>query len=82
MRQTEHTRYIQTNYPVSAYALHVLNNRHEYGKAEQTTELLKPCNKGIKMACWESLFIHILQRQKALINEKRVNDLNPLYELA
>ena len=45
-------------------------------------ELLKPCNKGIKMTCLESLFIHILQRQKAFINEQRANDLNPLYELA
>jgi hypothetical protein len=33
--------------------LHICNNRHEYGNAEQTTELLKPCNKGIKMNFWE-----------------------------
>jgi len=37
-----------------------LNNSHKYGNSEQTTELLKTCNKGIRMNCWESFFIHIL----------------------
>jgi hypothetical protein len=82
IRHKEHTWYIKTNNPVSAYALHILNNRHEYGNAEQTTELVKPCNKGIKMNYWESFFILILQKQNVLINKQKVNDLNPLYELA
>jgi hypothetical protein len=72
------TRYIKTNNPVSAYALHILilNNRHEYGNAEQTTELVKPCKKKRnKMNCWESFFIHILQKQNVLINEQRVKNL-------
>ena len=47
-RHKELIRYIKTNTPVSAYALYILNKRHEYGKAEQTTELLKPCNKDLK----------------------------------
>jgi hypothetical protein len=29
-RHKEHTRYIRTSNPISAYALHILNNRHEY----------------------------------------------------
>jgi transposase-like protein len=33
-RHKERTRYIGTNNPISAYALHILNNRHEYGTAE------------------------------------------------
>ena len=82
IRHWDHTRYIKTNNPISAYTLHVLNNRHEYGNADQTTELLKTCNKGIKMNCWESLFIHIFQQQDILIDEQRVSDLNPLYTLA
>jgi hypothetical protein len=28
-RHKEHTRYIRTNNPISAYTLHILNNRHE-----------------------------------------------------
>jgi hypothetical protein len=34
------------------------------------------------MNCWESFFIRILQKQNVLIDEQRVNDFNPLYELA
>ena len=30
----------------------------------------------------ESLFIHIFQQEDTLIDEQRVNDLNPLYTLA
>jgi hypothetical protein len=82
IRHKEHTWYIKTNNPVSAYALQILNNRHKYGNTEQTIELLKPCNKGIKMNCWESFFIHILQKQNVLINKQKVNDFNPLYKLA
>ena len=33
----EHICYIKTNNPLSAYAKHILNNRHEYGKPEHTT---------------------------------------------
>jgi hypothetical protein len=82
IRHKEHTRYIKTNNPVSAYALHILNNRQEYENAEHTTEPLKPCNKGIKMNCWESFFMHILQKQNVFSNKQKVNDLNPLYDLA
>jgi hypothetical protein len=51
IRHKEHTHYIKTNNLISAYALHKLNNRHEYGTAEETLELLKPCNKGTRMNC-------------------------------
>jgi hypothetical protein len=54
IRHKEYTRYIRTNNQISAYALHILNNRHEYGTAEETLELLKPCNKGTRMNCWET----------------------------
>jgi len=38
----EHTRYIKNNDPQSAYALHILHNRHEYGPIDKTMTLLKP----------------------------------------
>jgi len=82
IRHKEHTRYIKTNHPVSAYTLHMLHNKHEYGNIEQTIELLKPHNKGVKMNVWESFFIHILQKQNLLIEEQKVNDPTPLFELA
>jgi hypothetical protein len=31
LRYQEHIRYVKNNNPQSAYALHILNNRHEYG---------------------------------------------------
>jgi hypothetical protein len=34
------------------------------------------------MNIWESFFTHILQKQNLLIEEQKVNDRNPLYELA
>jgi hypothetical protein len=52
-RRREHTRYIITNNPNLAYAMHTLN-KHEYGTANVTLKLIKSCNKGLKMNCWES----------------------------
>jgi len=31
--------YIRQNNPTSAYAMHILNNRHEFGPAEETLTL-------------------------------------------
>jgi hypothetical protein len=42
----EHIRYIRTNNPKSVYAMHIMNNRHEYGPINSTTDLLKHCEKG------------------------------------
>jgi len=81
-RHKEHTRYLRTNNLISAYALHILNNRHEYGTAEETMELLKPCNKGTKLNCWKALYMQAFHRRNILIEEQKVNDVNLLYELA
>jgi hypothetical protein len=78
----EHLRYIRYNNPNSAYAMHILNNRHDFGPKEETLKLLKPCTKGTRMNCWEALFIHIHHRHNILISEQQVTDTNPLFELA
>jgi hypothetical protein len=49
-RYKEHLCYIKNN-PTSAYASHILNNRHEFGPTEETLKLLKPCTKGKRMSC-------------------------------
>jgi len=41
VRHGEHVRYIRTNNPQSAYALHILQNRHVYGPMVDTLQLLK-----------------------------------------
>jgi hypothetical protein len=38
VRHREHMRYIKTNKPVSEYALHILDNRHEYDSPEHTIQ--------------------------------------------
>ena len=45
VRHKEHTRYVRTNNPLSAYALHILQNRHEYGTMADTLQLLKTYQK-------------------------------------
>ena len=82
IRHKEHTQLHKTNNPISACALHILNNRHEYGTSEETLELLKPCNKGTRINCWEALYMQALHQHNILIEEQQVNDRNPLYELA
>jgi len=52
VRHKEHTLYIRTNNLASVYAIHILNNRHKYGMANDTLKLLQLCNKGMKMNCW------------------------------
>jgi hypothetical protein len=45
-RYKEHIRYIKYNNPVSAYSMHILNNRHEYGTQASALKLIKHCRKG------------------------------------
>ena len=81
-RHREHLRYIRNNNPTSAYGSYILDNRHEFGPAGETLELLEPCSKGSRMICWESLFIHLHHRHNILIAKQQANDNNPLFELA
>jgi len=81
-RHREHTWYIRTNNPNSAYVMHILNNKHEYGRANEMLKLLKSCNKGLKMNCWESFYIQIYRQCNRLITEQLTGDYNPLYEQA
>ena len=71
----------RTNNPTSAYALRTLN-KHDYGTAEESLELLKPYDKGTRMNCWGTFYMQILHQHNMLINEQQVNDINPLWELA
>ena len=73
--------YITTDNPILAHALHIRNNKHEYGNPEQTTQLLNTCSKGKKINCWDSFYMQVLQ-QDLLIDQQKVNEPNPLYSLA
>ena len=82
IRHKEHIRYIKTNNPASAYATHILNNRHEYGAANDTLKLIQPRRKSTKMNYWESMYIQIYGQQKQLITEQHVHAISPLYQHA
>jgi hypothetical protein len=62
--------------------VHILNNKHGYGTAEETLELLKPCNKGTRMNSWEAFYMQVFHQHKIFIKEQQVNDKKPLYVLA
>jgi hypothetical protein len=81
IRHHEHIRYIKTNH-TSAYTFHIHNNRHTYCNLEYTMRLLKTCNKGKSMNCWESFNVHMLQQLNLFINKQKTNEPNPLYALA
>jgi len=57
VRHKEHIRYIRTNNPLSAFAVHILQKRHEYRTMENTLQILKAYSKGKRMNCWEILYM-------------------------
>ena len=73
----KHIRYIISNNPQSAYAMHILQNRHEYGPAIETLQLIKACTKGTRMSCWENLYMQTFHNHGTMITEQQIGDLNP-----
>ena len=82
VRHKEHIQYIKNCNPISAYAAHILENRHEFGTAEDTLQLIRPCRKGSRMNQWENLYIQTYRQQGKLIDEQQVSEENPLYRQA
>jgi hypothetical protein len=78
----EHRRYIKTNNPKSAYALHILNNRHEYGPATNAIRLLQKCKRNKKLTQWENFFIQNYHNNKELVQEQTLHEYNILYDLS
>ena len=79
-RYKEHIGYIKTNNPQSAYANHILHNRHKYGPANETLQLIKPCAKRSRMNNWEAMIIKHHYHNESLITEQKTYDHNPLYD--
>ena len=80
IRYKEHIRYIRSNNPQSAYALHILQNRHEYGPMNETMRLLKQVNKTTTLIPYERLYIQTLHQAGKLIPERYPGDPNPLFQ--
>ena len=80
-RFKEHIRYIRNNDPKSAYAQHILDNRHEFGPAHKTTELIQACNKRNETLDWENLYIQKYSTEGKLISEQTPHEYNILFSL-
>jgi len=80
IRYKAHIRYIKTNNPQSAYALHILNNRHEYGPLDETMQMIKTCTKGRYMNCWETMYIQEYHQKDSLITEQEPMEHNILFD--
>jgi len=79
-RFREHTRYIKNNDHRSAYALHILNCRHEYGNIEDTTTLLKQINTPTFLLPYEKKYIQSFYHNNELIPE-HLKEHNPMFDL-
>jgi len=81
-RYNEHIRYIKSNNPQSAYAQHILNNRHEYGALDNLMTLLKPIHNQNLLTTYEQFHIHSFHKHGNLISEQSAGSPNPLFDLA
>jgi hypothetical protein len=77
----EHVRYIKNNDPRSAYELHILSCRHEYGNINDTMTLLKQIKKPSLLLPYEQMYIQIFHRNNELIPEQHPSQHNPMLEL-
>jgi hypothetical protein len=65
----------------SAYARHILNNRHQLGPIEDTLQIIKPCTKGTQMNCFENFYIQLYHKQGLLMEEQKKTETNSLYAI-
>jgi hypothetical protein len=68
-RHKEHITEIKTKGQKSKYAQHILDTTHEYGKIEQTMEILHIEKKGRMLSALESYHIYELTKQNLQMNE-------------
>ena len=82
IRFQEHIRYIRYNNPQSAYALHILQNQHEYDQINSTMTLLKPLNNPTLFLSYKQYYIQSLHHEGKLIPEQNPGETNPLLQMA
>jgi hypothetical protein len=73
---------LETNNPQFAYALHILQNTHEYGPISDTMTLLQPVNKPNMLIPYEQFYIQSFHNENSLIPEQHPGEHNPLFTLA
>jgi hypothetical protein len=73
----EHIQYIRYNNPQSAYAQHILQNRHKYGCIDHLMTILKPLNDMTLLTPYEQYFIQTLYQKGQLMSEQPPGGKNP-----
>jgi hypothetical protein len=71
-RYQDHIKYIKHNELLSAYALHILNNKHEYGPINDMMSLLKYIDKTTLLLPFEQLYIQSYHHHKQMIPERHI----------
>ena len=77
----EHIRYIKNNDPRSAYALHILKCKHEYGNIDDAMTLLKQINTPTLLLPYEQMYIQSFHHNNEPIPEQHLNEHNPMFDL-
>jgi hypothetical protein len=62
--------------------MHILNNEHECGPVNFTMDLLRLCDKGIRLNGWEIYYIQEYQAKGQLSEEQSTQHVNALCKLA
>jgi hypothetical protein len=81
IRYDEHIRDIRFNKEKSKYASHILQFSHEYGTIDNTMEILKIENKGVRLDVIERYLIYKTNKEKPILNEQHVDVHNILFEI-
>ena len=64
----------------SVYAIHILQNKHEYSQMNSTMTLPKPLNDPNVLLPYEQYYIQSLHQEGKLIPEQSPGDTNPLFQ--
>ena len=84
-RYNEHTRNIRLNKDESAYAQHILNNQHQYGRITKIMEVIERAKKGNIMNIKEEYQIYYHYKHNKLIDEQRqlgeANSQNNMFDI-
>jgi hypothetical protein len=76
-RYQEYIRYVKLNEPQSAFVLHTLKNKQEYGPINDNMTLLKHINKTTLLVPYEQFYIQSYHHNKQLIPEQHIRNITP-----
>jgi hypothetical protein len=66
--------------PQSDYALHILNNKHDYASIKYTMTWLKHIDKPSLLIPYKQLYIQSYDSNNKLIPEQHSSEQNPIYQ--